>query len=97
MARTVPLTKREAVEIGDRALAFLASDPTRLVAFLQATGMAPATLRSAIDAPSTLAAVLRYLLEDESLLLVFSTEAAIAPERIAPAAALLGRDAAAPR
>ncbi|MFZ4808316.1 MAG: DUF3572 family protein [Hyphomicrobiaceae bacterium] len=92
-----PLTEREAAEIGDRALAFLAVEPARLVAFLQATGMAPSTLRAQSDAPATLAAVLRYLLEDESLLLVFATEAAIAPDRIAPAAALLARDAAAPR
>jgi len=93
MARTMAMTPREAAEIGDQALAFLAVEPARLIAFLQATGMAPATLRAQSDAPATLGAVLRYLLEDESLLLVFCTEATIPPERIAPAAVLLARDA----
>jgi hypothetical protein len=83
------MTATEAREIGERALGFLVTDPQRLVAFLQTTGLAPADVRAAMDAPETLAAVLDYLLSDESLLLVFAAETGTTPERVAPAQVML--------
>ena len=83
------MTAEEAREIGELALGFLASDPARLVAFLQATGLAPADVRSSMEAPETLAAVLDYMLRDESLLLVFAAETGTPPERVGPAEAVL--------
>lgn len=95
MSRRLPLTLQEARAIGDSALAFLAGEPQRLIRFLQATGMTPGELRSRMDADETLTAVLNHVLEDESLLLVFASEARVQPEQVAPAAALLGREAGA--
>lgn len=89
MVRAAPLNVKGALEIGDAALTFLASDPPRLVRFLQVTGTTPEAIRNSADSRETLAAVLNYLLEDESLLLVFSSETGTPPERVGPAAALL--------
>jgi hypothetical protein len=77
------------------ALAFLADDPPRLGRFLALTGLGPAELKEKAHAPRILAAVLTYLLQDESLLLVFAASHGIAPEHIAPAQTLLEERAAA--
>ena len=61
------------------ALAFLADDGPRLGRFLAVTGLGPAELRAQASTPRVLAAVLDYLLQDESLLLVFATSNRIAP------------------
>jgi len=71
------------------ALAFLADDPSRLGRFLALTGLGPDELKEEARSPRILAAVLTYLLQDESLLLVFAASHGIAPELIAPAQALL--------
>lgn len=74
-----------AESIGVSALLFLAGDSERLVRFLTVTGVGPAQLRAESRAPHMLAAVLDYLLQDESLLLVFCASDGIPPEDIAPA------------
>ncbi len=68
-----------------RALSFLATDGERLGRFLSLTGIGPAELRRTAGDRAMLAGVLEYLLQDETLLLVFATEAGVQPEAI-PAA-----------
>ena len=84
MRRNGP-TRDEAEALALQGLTFLTSDGQRLARFLSLTGMAPTDLRSWAGAPHLQAAVLDYLLGDESLLLVFAAEARIDPVRIAPA------------
>jgi len=74
-----------AESIGVSALLFLAGDPERLVRFLTLTGVGPAQLKTESRSPHMLAAVLDYLLQDESLLLVFCSSDGIPPQDIAPA------------
>lgn len=76
-----------------RALGFLADDPQRLSRFLSLTGIDVGQLRSEAGEQGFQAAVLEYLLEDESLLLTFCQDASIDPVTVAPAYALLsGQD-----
>lgn len=84
-----PLRLEAAEAIAAQGLAFLAQEPAQLSRFLSLTGLAPAEIRARAGAPEFLAAVLEYLLGDESLLLVFAERASVAPETIAPALALL--------
>lgn len=74
-----------AESIGVSALLFLAGDSERLVRFLTVTGVGPAQLRAESREPHMLAAVLDYLLQDESLLLVFCASDGVPPSDIAPA------------
>ena len=91
MKKTARLDHDQAEAIALRALAFLAEDPARLGRFLSLTGMEPQELRSGAGRGETLAAVLDYVLGDESLLLEFTANHAIEPTQIAPAQALLAR------
>lgn len=92
MKKSVPSLDRDDAEaIALRALAFLAEDPARLVRFLSLTGMGTDELRAGAGRAETLAAVLDHVLHDESLLLEFTANNAIAPAMIAPARALLTR------
>ena len=84
----------EARDLGGEALTFLAREPQRLMAFLAATGMSPQDLRASADADTTLLAVLQYLLDDESLLLVFTADTGAGPALVAPAAEVLAQEAA---
>lgn len=74
------------------AFLFLVGDPLRITKFLEATGMEAAALRTRAREDTTLAAVLEYLLADESLLLVFAANGGHEPADIAPALARLQRD-----
>ena len=91
--RTAPLTRDEAETVAIRGLGFLADDPHRLIRFLSLTGLEPATLMAGADTSSVQTAVLDYLLADESLLMVFASHAALAPDVVPAARALLARDA----
>lgn len=91
--RPAPLTRDEAETVAIRALGFLADDPPRLTRFLSLTGMEPATLMTEADTAPVQTAVLDYLLADESLLMVFSGHANLAPDVVPAARALLARDA----
>ena len=85
----------EAAEtIAIAGLAFLAEDARRLGRFLAETGVGPEELRENARAPRMLLAVVEHLLGDESLLLVFTTSAGIAPESVVPAYDLLALEAA---
>lgn len=79
----------DAETIALQGLGFLAQEPERLGRFLALTGMGPAELRDRAQTPQVLLAILEHLMQDESLLLVFSAEAGIDPEAIAPAHARL--------
>lgn len=75
----------EAEEIAIRALGFLAGDADRLGRFLALTGIDPAEIRALAGKKSFLVSVLDHVMGDESLLLAFSANAGIAPDKIAPA------------
>jgi Protein of unknown function (DUF3572) len=89
MARQVLFSLSQAEQLGLMALTFLAEDGERLVRFLSLTGTTPAVLRAGAGQPRMLAAVLGHLLEDEPLLLVFTSMKGLDPASIAPAHALL--------
>ena len=83
---------REAAEIlAIQALGFIAEEPERLNAFLNATGLSVERLRESASAPGFLAGVLEHMLADESLLLAFAASAAIDPAEVARARQALGR------
>ena len=83
---------REAAEmLAIQALGFIAEEPERLNAFLNATGLSVERLRESATAPGVLAGVLEHMLADESLLLAFAASAAIDPAEVARAGQALGR------
>ena len=93
MSKLAAFSVAQAEQLGLMALTFLAEDGERLVRFLSLTGTTPADLRAGAGQPSMLAAVLGHLLEDEPLLLVFTSMKGVDPAVVAPAHALLMRAA----
>ncbi len=87
--RARALTREDAETLAIRAIGFLAEDPRRIGRFLSLTGMDPGTLMAGAETAPVQVAVLDYLLSDESLLMVFSSHAAITPEAIPAARTLL--------
>jgi hypothetical protein len=87
--KRLPVDREQAEAIAAQGLAFLAEDGGRLSRFFALTGLEPGAVRAQADTPELLAAVLEYLANDESLLLVFSASSGVAPETVAPALALL--------
>lgn len=84
------LTPGDAEDIAVRGLAFLAGEPESLGRFLALSGIGPADLRAAAAEPGFLLGVLEFFMEDEALLLAFSTQAGIRPTMIAAARYALG-------
>jgi len=84
-----PITSEEAQTLALKALAFLASEPERLEPFLAATGLGPATLRSAAQEPGFLLGVLDHLCASDSLLLEFAGNLHLKPEMVARAREVL--------
>lgn len=83
-----PIHKRtfsrdEAETLAVEGLVFLASDETRIAAFLGTTGLDPAAIRREANSPEFLAGVLDFLMSDESLLLVFASNRGLDPNLIA--------------
>jgi hypothetical protein len=63
------------VELDDlaaAALAFLAEQPESLAGFFAATGLTPASLRSAVGSPGFARGILSYIASDEALLVLFA-------------------------
>lgn len=87
-----PLDLDGAESIAISALGFLACDGPRLGRFLALTGIGPDELRAAAATPGLQAAVLDHLLNDESMLLMFTAENGFEPQRIGYAHALLARE-----
>jgi Protein of unknown function (DUF3572) len=83
------LTREEAETIAMEALRFLASQPQRIIRFLSLSGLEPGELAQQAESPALLAGYLAFLLDDESLLLVFAAETGIDAGLVAPAHALL--------
>lgn len=84
-----PLDRDAAEIIAIAALAFLAREPENLGRFLASTGIGPGALKETARDAETLGAVLEFLMQDEELLLRFTSEVHMAPEAIAPAQAML--------
>ena len=89
MAKGVRITRKIAENLAIQALGFLAADPERLGAFLAATGIGPEAIRKAAAEPSFLAGVLDHVCGDEALLLGVAEHAAIAPQEVEHAQAVL--------
>jgi hypothetical protein len=89
MPKKALMTVQRAEAMGLDALIFLAEDEARIGRFLALSGTGPDELRRAAGEPAMLAAVLDFLLADESLLLVFANSKGHAPEDVWPAQALL--------
>jgi uncharacterized protein DUF3572 len=80
-----PMNATRAEAIAATALAFLAEDAVRLAQFLSVTGLSLQDLRRQAASHQLLAAVLEYLADNESLLLVFASGAGLSPTEVAPA------------
>lgn len=65
-----------------QALSFIASDPCRLTAFVQETGVSLDQLHINATDPTTLLSVLEALLRDETNLLMFTANAGLEPDAI---------------
>jgi hypothetical protein len=89
--RKAAMSLEEAEALAMSALQFLACEPERIGRFLALSGLGPADIRAGAETPDFQQAVLAHLLEDESALLVFATQAGVKPEKIAEAERLLGR------
>jgi len=79
------VNRDEAERIAILAMTFLSEDDEVLGQFLALTGWTPAALQSEAARPAFFSAVLEFLLNDETLLLAFSTNSGIRPALI-PAA-----------
>lgn len=80
MAGTSHKLAEEAEVIALKALEFLASEPERLVRFLDLTGSSIDVIRSSAASPAFLGGVLDHLLGDQTLLLLFAAHEGLPPE-----------------
>jgi Protein of unknown function (DUF3572) len=88
--RIIMRNRQEAAEIlALQALGWLVAHEELVNAFLGASGLTERDLPRAASRPDTLAAVLDFLLEDETRLLAFCADAGISPENPMAARALL--------
>lgn len=85
------LAIERARELAMDALLFILHDDQRVARFLDTSGMSPADLRTHAREDATLAAVLEYLLGNESLLLIFCAHSRHQPESVGPALASIER------
>jgi len=75
-------SKAAAEALAVQALTFIAEEPERLGRFLAETGIGPQAVRAAAQEPGFLAGVLGYILDDESLLIAFASEAGVNPTEV---------------
>jgi len=92
MTRPATLSIEDAEVLALRALAFLATDASRLARFLTLTGIQPSALKQNANKHALQAAVISHLLQNESELLVFASEQKIAPDGFEIALRLLNGD-----
>jgi Protein of unknown function (DUF3572) len=83
------LDRDEAEQLAIQALTFLAAEEARLAQFIAATGYGLAAIRAEAGSLQFLAAVLDFLMEDESLLLVFAAHSGCDPRNIGAAREVL--------
>ena len=74
-----------AESLGIQALGFLSNDSELLGRFLSLSGLEPGNIREVASEPSFLAAVLDFLLNDDSLILAFASNNAIDPQDVVAA------------
>lgn len=91
MQRVKNLNADEAEALAIQALTFLAAEPERISRFLADTGIGPASLRATARDPQFLAAVLEYLVINESLLRGFADEQGLDPATVTTAHLRLSR------
>jgi hypothetical protein len=84
-----PEQQDAARELAITALAFLAGMPEELSRFLALSGIHPEAIRAAAAEPGFLGGVLAYIAGNESTLLAFAANAAIAPEDVEKARVIL--------
>jgi Protein of unknown function (DUF3572) len=84
--------QEEAQGLAISMLGYIAEEPETLGRFLAATGLGPANLRTAASEPQFLAAVLEYVLSDESLLLAYTERLKVRPTMVAAARYRLAPD-----
>jgi hypothetical protein len=89
LTKILRLSFEEAEIVALKGLGFLANDPERLGRFLTLSGVAPSDVRAAAADRHFLAGVLNYLLQDESLLLIFTADEDLDPRLPAQAAEIL--------
>jgi hypothetical protein len=87
--KAVPMDLETAQTTALSALAFLAWDTQRFDRFVALTGLTVDYIRDGATNPELQAAVLAYMLQDESTLLMFAHNAGLQPEAIAAAHGLL--------
>ena len=76
------MNSTEAETLALKALAFLAHSPEEIDRFVALSGVAPADLRARADEPEILAAVLDFLLADDTRVTGFCEEAGIDPREL---------------
>ena len=85
-----PMSDERASEIGVAALGYLADQPEGLSRFLELSGISLPQLLQDAETPLIQSALLEHLLQEESLLLAFTSDRGLASEEVANAAAWLG-------
>ncbi len=86
------MNRELAEEYALKALHFIGAENDRLDRFMALSGLDPDTMREAAANDSFLAAILEYLMGDESLLLVFTSDIGVPPETVKAAWASLARN-----
>lgn len=86
------MTRDRAETIALQALTFLAADTDRLGRFLAETGIGPAELASRASERDFQVSVLDWLLADETMLMVLTTQSDIGPAEVLPARHVLSGD-----
>ena len=76
------MNSTEAETLALKALAFLAHSQEEIDRFVALSGVAPADLRARADEPEILAAVLDFLLTDDTRVTGFCEEAGIDPREL---------------
>lgn len=72
------MKQEQAIELGQRALVWLAGQPDALGAFLAASGAEPADVRARAGDPEFLGFVLEHLLQSDALVVAFAQDAGVA-------------------
>lgn len=84
------MKQERAIAIGQKALIWIADDPSLLNAFMTETGLAPADVRTRASEPAFLGFVLAFVLGSDASVLAFADAADLLPEEPARARAALG-------
>lgn len=84
------VSQQNAEAIALKALGFIVADEDRLIRFVTLTGVSTDELKSNLGEADFQASLLDYLLQDESLLMMFAANCSIKPEEVMPARVVIG-------